>query len=152
MNNKPVKSINVAKAIIDKANESAYSGITQLKLIKMVYIAHGWMLAVYDVPLISDEVQAWTYGPVLPALYQKIKRFGSNQITDISNKYKCNFSENQLSIINQTYDNYHNLSASQLVTLTHKDGTPWQTIFNREHFATIPNDTTKAYYKNVLNG
>ena len=54
-----------------------------MQVIKLVYIAHGWHLAIYDVPLVDDYVQAWQYGPVIPPLYYAFKRFGSGPITTI---------------------------------------------------------------------
>jgi len=49
---------------------------------KLVYFAHGWTLAIYDRPLISQRVEAWDYGPVIRDLYNEFKRFGSSRITE----------------------------------------------------------------------
>ena len=37
---------------------------TPSQLMKLAYIAHGWMLALYQRPLITDRIEAWKYGPV----------------------------------------------------------------------------------------
>ena len=52
-----------------------------MKLIKLVYIAHGWHLALENgKSLISEAVMAWKYGHVINSLYQKLKRYGSQDI------------------------------------------------------------------------
>ncbi len=38
-------------------------------MLKLVYIAHGWTLALLDRPLIMSTIEAWRYGPVIPVLY-----------------------------------------------------------------------------------
>jgi uncharacterized phage-associated protein len=43
--------------------------LTVMKLLKLVYIAHGWYLAFADKPLISEKVEAWDYGPVRASAY-----------------------------------------------------------------------------------
>ena len=60
-------SIRIAVEFLELAkNQTHYKEITTMQLLKLVYIAHGWMLGLYDKPLISDEVEAWQYGPVIP--------------------------------------------------------------------------------------
>ncbi len=150
MTNKPVKAIQVAKYFVDMANEKEYTGITPLKLIKMVYIAHGWMLALYDKSLIIEPVEAWKYGPVIHSLYKEVKSFGSQQVSNIDDKYSFTPDEEQKSIMIQTYENYHNLAASQMIDLTHKDGTPWEQVYSGELYEEIDNEIIKEYYKKLL--
>lgn len=41
---------------------SAKKDISPLKIQKLVYIAHGWHLALYGEPLVQDELaEAWEY-------------------------------------------------------------------------------------------
>src|SRR5215469_2786509 len=56
--------------------------VTQMKLQKLVYFAHGLHLASYNEPLISEKFQAWKYGPVVPAIYRDYKLYGSSPILD----------------------------------------------------------------------
>jgi len=55
-------TLAVANYLIGKAQSEGRS-ITPMQLIKLVYIAHGWTLGLYDQPLIGEQVEAWTYGP-----------------------------------------------------------------------------------------
>ena len=59
----------------DKDSVSKYMVFTPMKLIKMVYITHGWFMARYgaDKPLIKEPIEAWKYGPVIQILHKKYK-------------------------------------------------------------------------------
>ena len=55
-----------------------------MKVLKLVYMAHGFNLAITDDPLINDRVEAWKFGPVIRPLYGKLKQFGSGAIPSVS--------------------------------------------------------------------
>ena len=38
-----------------------HTGLTSTQVLKLVYIAHGWSLALLGKPLIGDEIQAWQF-------------------------------------------------------------------------------------------
>ena len=52
-----------------------------MHLQKLVYLAHGWTLAVTGDPLVEDRFEAWDYGPVIRKLYDALRSFGSGPIT-----------------------------------------------------------------------
>ncbi len=122
---------------------------TTLQIIKLVYLAHGWNLAFFDEPLISDPVKAWRYGPVIPDLYHAVKHFRGSPIDFdfFSNVAKATrIPESQQQIMNEVMRVYGELDGLQLSTLTHKEGTPWaktpptNVISNeviKEHFSEI---------------
>jgi len=71
----------VANYVLDLSEREGVE-ITPLKLQKMVYIAHGWHLAIRGQPLVTDEyAEAWDHGPVFPSLYYEIREFGKKPIT-----------------------------------------------------------------------
>ena len=67
-------AIAVANCFLDIADAQSRP-ITPLKIQKLVYIAHGWHLAIYEEPLIVELVEAWKWGPVIPLLYHEFKNF-----------------------------------------------------------------------------
>ena len=73
-------ALSVANELIRLSQESK-KPLTPMQLIKMIYIAHGWMLGIYKRPLIHNRIEAWKYNPVIPDLYQSLKRYGSGYIT-----------------------------------------------------------------------
>src|SRR6476619_3832573 len=73
---------NVSMAIANEflKKPGALGVLTQMQLQKLTYIAHGWNLALNERRLVSDELEAWDYGPVYPMLYDHAKYFGKSPI------------------------------------------------------------------------
>ena len=57
------KLIAVAEYILEREG-----AISTMKLQKLLYFAQGWSLAITNEPLFEDDFEAWSSGPVLPAL------------------------------------------------------------------------------------
>ncbi|MFZ3184229.1 MAG: type II toxin-antitoxin system antitoxin SocA domain-containing protein, partial [Pseudomonas sp.] len=72
-------SESVANYFIQKSFNSGIP-LTSMKLIKLVYIAHGWHCGYFSQNLINDAVEAWKFGPVIPDLYRKVKWYGRGHI------------------------------------------------------------------------
>lgn len=97
--------------------------VTQMKLQKMVYFAHGYHLAKYKEPLILEFFEAWKFGPVVQSLYSIYRSFGISYITEANDR---GF-EKQLNIladtakdaIAYTWNVTKRLSASALSNWTH---------------------------------
>ena len=77
----PYSASVIAYAFVQKGIEEG-KFVTQMKLQKMVYFAHGYHLARYNEPLIREEFEAWKFGPVVPSIYQSYKLYGSDMIID----------------------------------------------------------------------
>jgi len=58
-------------------------GLTNLKMNKVLYIAHMVYMGEQGEPLVSEPFEAWDYGPVLPSVYHQAKVFGSEPISEI---------------------------------------------------------------------
>ena len=79
-------AISIANYFIDKANENREGRhpFTLLRLVKYVYIAYGFGMAILDKKIIDerfDKVEAWKYGPVIPSVYHSFKHNGKDPIT-----------------------------------------------------------------------
>ncbi|MCS1408087.1 MAG: hypothetical protein M2R45_01252 [Verrucomicrobia subdivision 3 bacterium] len=125
-------------------------GTTPMHLVKLVYIAHGWMLGRYDCSLICEDVEAWTYGPVIPSTYHRYKSFGGDEITSNPVDQTKDFTKEQSEHIQEVVNAYQGYSAITLSAITHQPGTPWDIA--RREFGTgciIPNDVIKRYYKKL---
>ncbi len=147
-------SLAIANYFIQKANEDGKE-MTPMKLLKLVYISHGWHLAVYDTPLIQEPILAWQYGPVVPSVYQQFKIYGNTNINDtgfiinakremvipIAEKSKCVF-------LDKVWNVYKNYTGVQLSAMTHRKHTPWDKVYDsgRGENAIIPNQLIKDHY------
>ena len=50
----------------------------QMKLQKLVYMAHGWNLAIHREPLVKERIEAWDGGPVMRSIWNQIRDYGFN--------------------------------------------------------------------------
>lgn len=147
---------NAANFFIQKAKEDDVV-MTQLKLIKILYFAYGWVLATMNEKLFDEPIEAWKYGPVVPSVYHEFKRFGKSQIDCFSTTLNLdNFdivtpyvrkSEQSTTVLEKVWDIYKHLSAPALVRLSHEKDSPWD-----KHYADgvmgikIPDDDIKPYF------
>ena len=139
-------SKTIAHELVKLADEKKEC-LTPMQLLKLVYIAHGWMLALYNRPLIREDIQAWQYGPVIPSLYNKIRRYKSGPVTEVSPSDGETLDQDETSIVQQVYEKYGQLSGPALSQLTHAQDTPWDVIYDKYSFGrVIPNHLIKDYY------
>jgi uncharacterized phage-associated protein len=126
------------------------SPIDPMKIQKLVYLAHGWNLAFYGGPLVSQPVEAWRYGPVVPDLYQEFRAFRAGPITRKANSsgHLIPQTTNLLESVWQTYRGY---SAVQLSMLTHEPGGAWDLTIKSSGglwgSPIIPNDLIAEEFK-----
>lgn len=146
----PPSVIAVANVLIGEARKKGNS-ITPLQLIKLAYIAHGFHLGFGHGRLFEEEIQAWRYGPVIPDLYQAVKKYKNSSITAAIPYDGPDLDEQRIELLEKVYEAYGKYTGSFLTCLTHQDGTPWKQVYNEnERFTPIPDDLIKAYYEDFL--
>lgn len=130
--------------------------VTIMKLLKLVYLADGWSMALRDRPLSSEPPQAWQYGPVYPTVYKAFNKFGSSRITAPATQPGTDipvaeeFSTDELALLKQVVDSYGKFHAFQLSEIMHRDGTPWSRTFNsRGRYAEIPVEFISQHFKGL---
>lgn len=158
-------AIAVANYFVDLSKKYKVP-IHLLGLVKRVYIAHGLALAYRHKGLIDprfDKVEAWKYGPVIPSVYHSFKQYRNNAITEkVSNliwddngvpKWETPqlTDKEDKAIVEAVWKRYFTYSDGELVTLLHRNGTPWDVCYIQGTNAPIPDEVTKAYYDLLLN-
>lgn len=162
----------VANFFLEKAKEENISDITQLKLIKLVYLAHGWSLWGFDdsTLLEPDSFQAWKHGPVLPVLYHEFKHYGNSPINDFSTEIemqgkvdikkkelpefkiitpRIDFNNEPLvNLLEFVWGTYKDYSGWALRELTHQKSTPWKSVYKEgKKDVLIPDSSIKEHFK-----
>lgn len=149
--------IDIAYFFLKKYGDK--DAITPMKLVKLVYIAHGWHLGLTGRALIDENPEAWQYGPVIPTVYHRFKSYGGSRITETS------FSPDPEELISpeiqqfleKIWSVYGKFDAIQLSAKTHEINTPWyitwQNKQNRKgnfgiYSSQIPDNLIKEYYEN----
>lgn len=153
-------SIAVANFFIKKSLESGIP-VTPMKLVKLVYIAHGWYLGLTGEPLIAEGVQAWKYGPVVPSVYDSFKVYGGRDITELASTlvngrivYYEVCSPEVRDFLERIWDVYKGYSGVELSALTHQENTPWSETWHKnggkDNLAVvIPNDLIQSHYEEL---
>lgn len=138
----------IANRFLDLARRDKRA-LTIMQVLKLVYIAHGWMLGLYRRPLIADPIEAWRYGPVVPALYEQLRHFGARFITDrLSEPLTATpIDAEEQQIIVEVFERYGDKTGVQLSSITHTDGSPWATYYRAGlPSLEIPQDIIEDYY------
>ena len=144
----------VANRIIEIANEKELDGFTPMQIIKLVYFADGWSLALLDKSIHNSEAYAWRYGPVIPEVYWAFERFGRTKIDkkacdDFGIEYESNFSQDEETILEEMVDIYGQLHAFEMSDITHEEGTPWYKAYQKGERSVIPKSTIRAHFKEL---
>ena len=156
-------ALSIANYFIDKANSEG-GEIKPLRLMKLVYIAHGFMLALVDRSVFNprfDVVEAWKFGPVIPSVYHTFKRFKDHPITEkavvfMGKDGEITFEEPVLKdeeaklICDFVWKRYRNFNDNELVSLTHERNTPWAMVYQEGKNNIIPDEFTRLYYKGLV--
>lgn len=139
----------VANTLIDRSLEDG-NPLTPLQIIKLVYFCHGWMLGLYNRPLINQEVQAWRYGPVVADVYRGLREYGDNPVLGPMPAPREEFDDMESDLIRQVYEKYGGLNGITLSRLTHAPGTPWDQVWSIEKSnSVIPDGLMHEHYANM---
>jgi uncharacterized phage-associated protein len=143
----PYPALTVAKWFIAWAEEDGEE-LSNLKLQKLLYYAQGHHLAERHGPLFRDELQAWSHGPVVPAVYHEYKECGSATI-ELPSEDPFTWSDIDrptTDLLSRVWNTYGGFSAGRLRNMTHRE-TPWKAHFRPdERFIVIPQDEIETYF------
>lgn len=133
--------------------------LTPLHVDKLVFFSHGWTLGLFRRPLITDTVEAWKYGPVIPSVYHAYKKYGGqglgphhlNMSSDTTIIDKL-FTSEEKEVMDTVLQIYNYRPAAELIAITHEEGSPWsQHYVEDQRYTEIPIGTIQAYYENKAN-
>lgn len=158
----PYPATTIANEFLRKAG-SAGSTLTHMQVQKLVYLAHGWHLALTDGdPLIKERVLAWQYGPVIEELYYEFAGFKRDPIDrrfvdlmadkmGLDALFEPSISEDDAmarNVIDAVWEGYSHYSGSQLSSLTHQPDTPWDQA-QKQHKSTIRDEVIRDHFRQL---
>lgn len=161
-------AIAIANYFVDKSlqDNTAPHPLTLLRLVKYVYIAYGFALALLDRVIIDkrfDVVEAWKYGPVIPSVYHSFKHNGNNIIRDKVSIVKDELPNGEIvletpdvkdnnirKVLDFVWNRYREKHTSYLIDLLHQKNTPWAYCYRVGQNEKIPDEMTKVYYQSIV--
>jgi len=124
----PYSSMAVANVFLSLAWQNNKK-FTNLDLQKLVFFANGWFMGVKKTRLIKEDAEAWCYGPVFRSLYNALKGYGKEPVTEFIECEDRITKEDDtwfFEFITIIFNKYKDCTTSQLVALSHQVGSPWQ--------------------------
>jgi len=154
----PQSSLAISRFFLERAKRDNVRDVTPMKVLKLVYIAHGWVLCFTDQPLLSEKIQAWKYGPVVPSVYHKFKEFGDSSIpfSVVESLPQLTTEDDQVAdALAGVWNGYKGFTGIQLSSLTHQPNTPWYETWHASggrdsRSAIIDNQTIRRHYCDLL--
>jgi uncharacterized phage-associated protein len=145
--NSSVSSHAIANELITLASSEGMS-LPNRQLQLLVFLSHGYSLAIIDRPLYFHNTHAWNWGPVIPKLYKSLQKYRGNFVTDLlktDDELPANSDEAE--IVRAVWESYGHLYGSQLSALTLRADAPWKVTWESNKFGIIPQPLIAAHYK-----
>lgn len=118
-------AISILEAAKHLGGQAGWS-LSNLKMQKILYIAHMYHLGNYGSPLVLGLFEAWDYGPVHPDLYHRAKVFGADPVGNIFRSFKDLEDEGtEKRILDAAAEQLAKISSAQLIATTHREGGAW---------------------------
>ncbi|WNH48295.1 DUF4065 domain-containing protein [Stenotrophomonas aracearum] len=133
-------------------------GVSHMKIQKLLYFAQGHAMSLLDAELISDNCQAWDYGPVYPNVYRHLKKYGASavrsEIVDEADAER--FDPAQATAVKPflrvVWNKYGELDALRLSELSHVTKGPWartRRANNANYRAVIEKTLIQEYFNGL---
>jgi len=154
---KEISAIDIAKLFL------TLSPVTNLKLQKLIYFTYATYLEKTKRKLFPEKIVAYKYGPVVEEVYHLYKDFGRNRIEETSDPVlylqeitvpmalaKMAMNENYKDILDtlkEVIELYWTKSASELVSISHVQGGPWDKVYSAGTYNRIIDDISILNYR-----
>ncbi len=99
--------------------------LTNLRLQKLLYYAQAWSLIIRESELFPEEIEAWRWGPVVPAVYRRLSDGqGANHVCTDQFAQAHDLAPEHAEFVRNVWEAYNPHSALELSRMTHKE-LPW---------------------------
>ncbi|MBD5585607.1 MAG: DUF4065 domain-containing protein [Clostridia bacterium] len=155
-------ALTIARYIVNYSNKIDDVWLSNLKLQKLLYFCQAYFLLDKGLPCFRDTIEAWDFGPVVPAVYHEFKRFGAGWIPPVKQYYHkpdpkkpfdfvtMDFDETSIDkktrkLVEDVVDNFKDYNNVALTTLAHGQE-PWKRAFSSSMGNTITNESLVDYF------
>jgi len=154
-------SLAIANEFLKRAQRD-HAQLTHMQLQKLVYLAHGWCLAVNGTELLEDDIEAWEFGPVIRKLYDALRPYGSRVVNklicwgddapfppDSGEVASVVLSPEEERVINKVWETYGRFPAFKLSALTHASNSPWSKTYQPNKNRIIDTNVIWDYFADL---
>ncbi len=152
----------IANFILDEFDSNAYV-ISNKKINKLIYFAHGFSLVRLRVPLVKNHIEAWVHGPVVKVVYDAFKQFEHRPIVERATYFNyavggeeivpySGVGDEQRQLAKKVVSHFVGYSADDLEDMTHSQFGPWAKVWNtpeekRGLRSRIPDEDILAFFE-----
>jgi len=142
-----VSGIEAAK----RACQASGWKLSNLALQKILYLAHMMHLGRDGERLITDDFEAWDYGPVIPSVYRQVNAFGGGPVQNVFHGVADIEGTQEAALIDEAVNKLADLPPSKLVAATHRSGGAWEKSYEPggPPSNVIPREVIKTEYETV---
>lgn len=132
--------------------------VTNLRLQKLLYFLQGYSFQCFGHAFFPERLEAWTYGPVCPAMYGYFvflrnlpipRDMGENSLSTADDSKVCEEDAKRfVQTVMHWADNY---TSGQLVEMSHQTGSPWAQVWKggAGKYSSIPLELIKEYFTKI---
>ena len=139
-------AIDIAKKIVCRTDVEHGDTISNLKLQKLLYYMQGFHLAWFGTPFFNEPIEAWTYGPVVPVVFQEFKKYSGRAINPANYTDSLVLPDERQLLFDMVYKEYSRFSAVALMNMTHSDG-PWK---NHKMGERMTSDEIRDFFQSLI--
>lgn len=142
-----VNALSCAKYMIEKSDRS----LSNLSLQKALYLAQMLWIGLKEEPLFGDSIEAWDYGPVVPAVYHKLKPYGAKPVKSLISANEITDQE-VIDHLDEIVEFVCSNEPFELVRLTHLKGGAWDKNYRADRKGVvIPMADIQDEYRSFYN-
>ena len=140
--------------------------LTPLHVNKMCYMVHGFMLRNTGKGAFHNDVEAWSYGPVIREVYDAFRAYGGGPVRRLwgtgervcvgnarnagtMSTLKDALGDRVAGIADKVVRGYAGMNGGSLIAMTHEKGTPWSDTRKLFRTPVIPTRTILDYYEKM---
>ncbi len=132
-----VNALELAQYILKHSNKE----LSNLELQKTLYFTELDYIKKFDKHLVSDDFEAWRYGPVAREVYYEYRNYGANPIDKPKEEtLSQNLRKDELETINHSIEKCNEKSYWDLVKESHKEDGAWHKSFKEDRKEIISKD------------
>lgn len=109
------------------------------------------MLGKHGVPLLTEDVYACEYGPLVKIVYRAIRHYKTQDIVHVKLTNNIVLNSQEKEILDEVVGTYSKFDAISLSAAMHKENTPWSMARSlSEDNPIISNELIKYFYHYIL--
>ncbi len=147
--------ISAANYIIEKVNEYNMKQptlrtkvwMTSKRLQKILFFSDVlYMFENSGRTMFNDDFYAWPSGPVIPSVYDEFVQYQEGEMKPNFDGTHTPLDNTMINVLDRVISDTMTLDTSELISKSHENGGPWQSIYDENEYKLISKEAIYDYY------